>query len=232
MSAEQPSQRPGRRPHWLVWLFALIGLIGILAIIYIAVTIFSLGRPREPARVAGDTPAASLVVRAVTPLTGTNFVWIDIGRPAGGSGSFSSSGRDDDRRNILLLDKMSGATRRLLPDNSRRIAQIHFLPAVADVVSEATAAATSALEQEGEPPPAYYLLTVEQGGDSDRLDLLVGSLADGRQDYVMQGVEGVDSVWMQSPTRIGLIVRERLNLYHRIVDIPSLRVVQSRRIAI
>jgi hypothetical protein len=232
MSAEPAAPSPRKRPHWLVWLFALVGLLGILAIIFIAVTIFSVVRPRAPARVAGDTPAASFVVRGVTPLTGTNFVRIDIGRSERGRRSFSSSDGYDDRRNILLLDKTSGATRRLLPDNNRRIEQNHFLPARADVVAESTAEMMSTRAEEEEPPPAYYLLVVERREDSDQLDVLVGSLAGGRQGYVMQNLEGVDSVWMQSPTRIGLIVRERLNLFYRIVDIPSLRVVQSRRIAI
>jgi hypothetical protein len=87
-------------------------------------------------------------------------------------------------------------------------------------------------QQERRPPPAYFALLVAQPARHDRFDLLIGALAGGEQHYVMQNLEGVDSVWMQSPTRIGFIVREQLNLYYRIVDIPTLRVVQSRRIAI
>jgi hypothetical protein len=48
----------------------------------------------------------------------------------------------------------------------------------------------------------------------------------------MQGIDGVDTIWMKSATQIGLIVRERLGLYYRIVDVPSLKVVQSKRIEI
>jgi hypothetical protein len=81
-------------------------------------------------------------------------------------------------------------------------------------------------------PAAYYLLVLEQGRGSDLQQVLVGTLAGGRQGVVMEGIDGVDTVWMQSPTQIGLVVRERLGLYYRIVDIPSLKVVQSRRIVI
>ncbi len=48
----------------------------------------------------------------------------------------------------------------------------------------------------------------------------------------MAGIDGVDLSWMDSPTRIGLIVREKLRLSYRIVDIPSFKVVENRPIAI
>jgi len=65
-----------------------------------------------------------------------------------------------------------------------------------------------------------------------RYEELVGSLAGPAQGFVMQGIDGVDAIWMQSATQIGLLVRERRNLFYRIVDIPSRRVVLSRRITI
>ena len=81
-------------------------------------------------------------------------------------------------------------------------------------------------------PAAYYLLEVVREGNRNAEDVLVGRLADGRQSVVMAGIDGIDLTWMDSPTRIGLIVREKLRLYYRIVDVPSLKMVESRPIGI
>jgi hypothetical protein len=233
MSAEPAPARPGIRPHWIVWLLALVGLLGIVALLFIAAAIVGIDGPRQPAKVAGDTPDTSFTVRDAHPLAGTNFIRIEIAAGSGRSGAGSYSGGADDLRNILLLDRASGAVRRLLPDNGRRIAQSFFLPAVADFAPAGDGYRTSDSEEEAPAPPAYFALLVAQPQRSDRFDLMIGALAgDEPRLYVMANLEGVDSVWMDSPTRIGLIVREQLNLYYRIVDIPSRRLVASRRIAI
>jgi hypothetical protein len=235
MSVERGPAPAGSRAHWIVWLFAIVGLLGILAIIVIAATIMGLGGPRQPARVVGETPAASLTIRDAGPLAGTNLIRIDIAAGRGRSPVGSYSGGMDDLRNILLLDRTSGAVRRLLPDNNRRIANSYFLPARADVAavpSDDVLAPREEGHEEPPPPPAYFALLVARPGPDEGFDLMIGTLAGPEQGYAMQGFEGIDSVWMQSPTRIGLIVRERMNLYYRIVDIPTRRVILSRRIAI
>lgn len=233
MSDEPAPGRPTVRAHWIVWLFALFGLAGVAALIFIAAVIFGVGgRAPEPARVAGERSEESFEVRGAQPLTGTSLLRIDIeAASTGPSGSSSYPSGVEDLRNILLLDRRSGDTRRLLPDNSRRIERAYFLPARADFTPGPDAALSEA-EADEEPPPAYYVLLVEQPGRSDRTDVLVGTLASGAQAYVMAGLDGVDSVWMHGPATIGFLVRERLSLHYRIVDIGSLRVVQSRRLAI
>ena len=233
MSADPAPPQPRGRPHWIVWMFALFGLAGVGAVIFIAAVVLSFDGPREPARVAGERPEESFTVRDAEPLRGTNLIRIEIAAETGRRGSGYSSGGMTDLRNILLLDRVSGATRRLLPNNGRRIERSYFLPAQADFAPENHAdLANAGQENEEEPPPAYYVLLVEQPERDDRFDMLVGTLASGEQNYVMAGLDGVDSVWMHGPATIGFVVRERLNLYYRIVDIASLRVVQSRRIAI
>jgi hypothetical protein len=221
--------------HWIVWLFALFGLAGVAALIFIAVVILNVGgRAPEPARIAGERPEESFSVRGAEPLAGTSLIRIDIAAAqSGSSGSSAYSGSGvDDLRNILLLDRTSGAARRLLPDNRRRIERAYFLPARADFAPEPDAAVAAVSADEDAPPPAYYVLLVEQPGRRDRIDVLVGTLASGQQAYVMAGLEGVDSVWMHGPATIGFLVREQLSLHYRIVDIGALRVVETRRLAI
>jgi hypothetical protein len=233
MSDEPAPARPGKGPHWVIWLFALVGLLGVVAIIFLAATIFRVEGPRRSAEGAGEPQAVNVAVRDVRRLEGSNLLLITIAAPGGRSSFGSYSGGGDDVRNILLLHPTSGAVLRLLPDNNRRIAGSWFLPAQADFEPRsAMGEAGSDPEQTPPPPPAYFALLVARPDHRDGFDLLIGTLAGGDQGYVMQRLEGVESLWMQSPTRIGLIVNERQNVYFRVVDIPTRRVVQSRRIAI
>lgn len=232
----EPSKRPRLlRAHWIVWLFAAVGLAGILCLIFLTVMIIGLDRPREAAKVADQKSQTVFVVGGPEDLAGTNLMHLAVSASTG-RGSGYSGGRDD-QRNVLLIDKMSGASRRILPDNAHRIVSEHFLPAKAEVPDKPRDDGSDAALM-GKPAPsktapiAYYMLVLEQGKGSELQQILVGTLAGGRQGVVMEGLDGVDNVWMQGPTQIGLLVRERLGLYYRVVDIPSLKVVQSRRIVI
>jgi hypothetical protein len=228
MSAEPESSPRSRRR--LAWPLVTLGLIALAVILFILISPLRDRQGRDAGAVAGGTPEARLRVTQARPLGGTNLVEIDIGTGDYGRGSFGSSGDRLEQRNILLLDRTTGAARRLLPDNGRTIEQAWFLPAQADYVTSSTDAGMPA--DEDSPPPAYFVLLVAQADHDRRSDLLVGSLAGPEQRFVMQGIEGVDALWMQSPTRIGLLVRERLNLFYRIIDVPTLRVVQQHQVAI
>jgi len=235
MSAEPTSATQRPRPHWIIWLFAIVGLLGVIAFIMMTVLVSWMTRDRQPAEVVADTSAIRFVVRDAEPIRGTNLVQITIA--TGSQGSPYSSGRGDDQRNILLLDRTSGAIRRLLPDNSRRIARSYFLPAVAEASAGASEDVAMVREAQSDTdtrsaPPAHFALLVAQPDEGDRFDLLIGALADERQSFTMPNLAGVDGVWMHSPTRIALIVREGLTLFYRVVDIPARQVVLSRRISI
>jgi hypothetical protein len=235
LSAEPSPAPPPQRLHWIVWLFAIVGALGIIAFVAFVVLLSALDRHREPAEVVAEASAMRFVVRDAAPIAGTNLVRITIA--VGPEGSPYSSRRGDDERNILLLDRASGAVRRLLPDNSRRIARSYFLPAQAEAApapsGEIYADGGAARDSSSPPsPPAFFALLVARPEQDDRYDLLIGRLSDETQNFTMQGLAGVDGVWMQSPTQMALIVREGLNLFYRIVDIPSRRVVLSRRIAV
>lgn len=233
MSAERepPSRRlpPGQ---WLLWLFATVGLVGLLAVIALVAMLYDSGRGYEPAKVQGAKPETLFVLGNVNELAGTNLIRIDINARDSRRGSSSLSGGGPDTRNILLLDKATGASRKLLADNSRQIEQSRFLPAKAGLVASGDDPLMGEPDAADRPPPAYYVLAVAQGPGGGVRDILVGTLSGGRQAYVMRGVDGIDSIWMHSPAQVGFLVRERLGLYYRIVDIPSLKVVTSRRVAI
>jgi hypothetical protein len=232
LSADESPPRAARRTHWLVWAFALFGALGLLAMIFLAFAVNDLGRPYQPAKVAGDAPETVFTLRNVHELTGTSLLQIDIAVSESNRGSSPySGGRAEDTRNILLLDKATGASRKLLPDNNRRIDETRYLSAEGGVYDTDGGRLIGASEEQ-KAPLVYYLLSVRQAGDKDVDDVLVGTLSSGKQAYVMRGIDGIDSIWMHSATQIGMIVRDRLSLYYRIVDIPSLKLVQSKRIDI
>jgi hypothetical protein len=233
LSAEQPA---ARRPfaQWLIWLFAVIGALGIVAVIVLAAIVFDLDRPYLPAKVAGAKHETILTIGQPQRLRGTPLLEMNISASDGGMGSGPySGGRSDDVRNILIVDSTNGASRRLLPDNAHHIVQSNFYPAKAQPDDESdTGDRTMGAAQESDAPAAYYVIQLRRESDAEREDVLIGTLATGKQGAAMRGIDGVDRCWMLSPTRMGFLVRQQLRLYYRVVNIPSLKVVQSRPIAI
>lgn len=216
------------RTHWLIWIFAAFGMLGVIALILIAATIFGFSPRYEPARVADKAGKPTFVVGGVAPLAGTNLIQMRISASEGGGGSYSY--RADDTRNILILDRLSGESWRILPNNDRRIDDTHFFPV--DVNS-----ANVSLDADTDPAgnkdhSDYYVLTIDRAENSRVKDVLVGTLATRKQAVVMQSIDGIDEMWMQTPSRIGMIVRDRSALYYRIIDIPTLKQVSSVRIAV
>jgi hypothetical protein len=230
MTEQETGASPqGSGARWLVWGFAAIGVLAALAIIWLVVMLNSNGFRREPAVVAARAPGETFEVGAVEQLAGTNLVSIDIrlSERAYGSGSIKSSGQQN-LRNVLLLDRTTGESRRLLPDNRQSIASISFLPAEAQDSVSAVGEGTRRVV-----PPAYYLMAlVVKRGDDQTISLLAGSLAGPEQQTVMQGLEGVERKWMIDSRRLGLIVREGKALYFRVIDMVDRKVLQSRKIDI
>jgi hypothetical protein len=141
MSADPLAAEPGSSPesplrprllrgHWLVWLFAAVGLLGILCLIALTAMIVAFDRPpRDTARVADEKKEAVFAVGAPEDLPGTSLIHLAVNGGGGGrGGSGPYSGNRDDQRNVLLIDKMTGASRRILPDNQHRILSERFLP--------------------------------------------------------------------------------------------------------
>jgi hypothetical protein len=224
----------------VVWGFAALGLLAAGAVILIAVNLLAWqSRMRqEPAAVQAKAADEVFAVAAVNGLEGAGIDEIVIATQSsirGGSMDYASSGGGGrpDTRNVVLLDKATGTNRRLLPDNSRQIVSRTYLPALA-TVEEAGDADEMEVMTDGnrvKPPRAYFVLRVK-AGDGKSEDLLVGDLKTGRQAFVLTGVDGVDRIWMQSPTRVGLLMRQGRQLLFRAIEIPELKVVAARPVEI
>ncbi len=246
MSDSPPAEaaRPGRPLFGgqfgalVIGALAMIGAIVGLVAIVMAVAMFYDGRRHREAPAQVEAKAANEVfaVSEVTPLRGLNLTEIviatenSIGR---GGGSYSV-GEPADERNVILLDKASGASRKLLPDNSRRIIERQYLAgAIGDdaaVKADTYEVDGAAAQKKPEPPFAYYLFRVRAQGGKE--DVLVGDLATGRQAFLLTGIDGVDKVWMQSPTRVALLMRQGRKLQYRAIEIPALKVVVARPVEI
>jgi hypothetical protein len=224
--------------RWLLWLFAAIGLAAALAVIFLAITVARMGSGRrdEPAPIEARNPQERFAVADVEAIPGTDLAQIVIATEASissGGGSYSSGGGRTDERNLLLLDKATGGTRKLLPDNGRRIVARYMLPAVAGA-SKGDGGWYSMTGPDGKdvtPPVAYYLLRVRTDDDRSE-DVLLGNIASGRQDFVLKGIDGVDRIWMQTPTRVAILMRQKRKLHYRAFEMPELKLVVARPIEI
>lgn len=236
MSAEPAPPARGGAGQWVVWLFAIVGLVGVLAFIWLVVAVGSFGGGgAEPARVetAQGAEKQALALRYPQDLKGTNLLRMDVVASESGGGSGSYSGREDDVRNILLIDKSSGASRQLLATNEHRIADaVYFAPRAGTDPTNHSDPSPAGQTETAAAAPAYYLIVVEQLPRSGLQDVIVGTLDGARQATVMRGVDGVDRSWMHSDSRIALLVREKRRLHFRIVDVPTLKVVASRAVEI
>ena len=217
----------------------VLATIGGLALIVLLLMVLSSGRggSRDEARVAAKRADTEVQFTLIQPqaLSGTSLLRMDIAAfQSRDRGGYSGSGDGPDIRNVLLVDKASGASWKLLPGESRRIGKTHLLPAKPDQ-TEATDNSGSGVQETRREvsPPAYFLIELRRDAtERGPVDIVVGTLAGDRRAMVMRNIDGVDEVWMHSPTQIGVVVREGLALYYRLVDVPTLKVVLSRKIEI
>lgn len=226
----------GKGMRWLVWLFAAFGICGVLAIIFVAVTIFQMSHrwPDEPAPIVAKGASERFAVAGVEDVPGTDLAQIVIATEdsiSAGRSSYSSAGPVNER-NLLLLDKSGGASRKLLAGNDRRIVARYLLPAMVGTWQrdDGRYVVNDADGKEVIPPAAYYLLRVRTGEGVE--DVLLGDLKTGRQDFVLKGIDGVDRIWMQTPTRLALLMRHGRKLQYRAFEVPELKLVATRAIEI
>jgi hypothetical protein len=213
----------------LVGALAVVGAgIVILAVVLVGGVMLTRGHGNAdaPAQVEAKAAKEVFAVAAVNPLHGTNAQEIVIATDSsirrGDAGSYSGGGAPDER-NVILLDKTSGVSRKLLPDNGRRIVSRDYLPAMAGAGEEGV--------DTQKAPLGYYVFRV-RAADGARQDVLVGDLATGRQAYLLAGIDGIDKAWMQSPTRLALLMRQGRKLQYRAIEIPDLKVVVARPVEI
>ena len=211
----------------------MVGFLAIVSVVLIGFNYWQSTDFHRPAEVAGAAPEVKLTLSGAEEIHGTNLISINVAVSNDGGESSPYSGGGPDIRNVLLIDRLSGASRKLLPDNDRRIHETHYFSAEPDRVDSDVNRTASGRDGDPQSPPyEYYALLVKAPKRGGPMDLLVGELRSGKQAWVMRGLDGVDAMWTHSPTQLGFLVRENLILYHRIVDIPTLKVVQSKRIAV
>jgi hypothetical protein len=229
---------PPKLGRWLTWLFAGVGVLGVLAFVAVVALMLSFsmfGGRGDLRRLAAKSEAAPLSVQNIQEVQGTNFLWIELGY--GGQGNpYAVSGRGRELRNAVLLDRMTGTSRRLLTGNDRNIVESWTFPARAESAAAKDDPNTEteidgAEKKKPQPPSAYYALAVRQA-KGEAQDLLVGEIATGRQAFVISGIDGVDRIWMLSPTQVAVLLREKMQLQYRVIDIPTLKTVTSRPVDI
>jgi hypothetical protein len=217
---------PKKRAGWLVWLLAVVGFLAAFALIAL-VTFFLTSSPKpELVQLADKTGKPAFVLGGVEKLAGTDLVQLRVSMSHGKKGPYSYS--EDEIRNIVLLNTASGESWKILPDNGRRIDQIAFLP-------NRGISAPAPVDSEDQAPWArteVYVLTIDRPGNDRRKDVLVGDLATRKQAFVMRSIDGIEHMWMQNASQIGMIVREKQKLTYRVLDVPALRVISSTSIDI
>lgn len=226
----------------LVWGFAALGILAALAVIFLAIEFASFDAGRndpEPINNAGDGPA--LIVSSVRPITGTPYSEIAIGadgQRTGGSGSSGPGYGEPILRNIVLIDRRDGRSRRLVDGNDRIVRERFYLPAVTDYRAPRNGEAYSPdidrdpLSEDTDPAPAAYYVIRLRHQQNDAEDVLFGVLESGEQRFVLRDIAGVEAIWMQSENVIALIVRKNNMLRYVGVDMTDLRMVADRPIAL
>lgn len=238
--AQETTARRGWAGRVVIWMFAGVGLLAAIAVIWLALMVGGVGgwdgnRRDAPVTVKGQNIPFS--VQDVRDVRGTGLVQLAIGIPGHVSPASSSGRYKFDHRNLILLDKETGVSRKLLPDNNRSIMEFRFLPAVA-AVDGAQRRGEEYFEEDPDeqggkkvPPAAYYVLAVAQA-DRTKQDVLVGNIAGGRQAYLLKNIDGIDRMWMLTPTRLAMVVREGMAVHYKVIDVPTLKLVLTRPVEI
>ena len=179
--------------------------------------------PPPPAEVENPSPLAVLQQRG---LDGTPLVALFVGyreEESQGTSLFRTTNQPG-VRDLILLDTATGASRRLLPSDDRRIMQAQFL---------ATGADTAKARKSDEPRPAvWYALTVQpnDAAEDDPVDLVVGRLEDGAQATVMTSLTRVISLSSRDGRTVAALVRIGDRLFYRLIDMEALAVTASSEV--
>ena len=127
--------------------------------------------PPVPENVERDRAGNALTITSVGSIANTRWLYASYGVPGGGK--FSSYGKPSRQRNAFLIDRETGETLQLLPDNEGFVHETWFIRAVAgELRSRENYGEGSKRTSE---PPAFVMLETERVTDetSERM-LLVG----------------------------------------------------------
>lgn len=221
-----------------MWPFAILGVLAAIALIWLMAILLDIGPGRDEQPVMAKTGAERrFVVGQIAPLDGTPLIAIEIAA-ADDSGAISSKGYGSDLRNVLLLDRSNGRSRRLLPDNARQIRGLRYLPngsgnALAmDGVSVVEEAGDDTARAKRKPARFVVFEMSDPAHREKGVDLMVSAIAAGDATAVLTGIDGIDHIEMLDDDHASLIVREKGQLRFRVLDLPARRVTEDHSIDI
>ena len=150
-------------------------------------------------------------------VAGTPYLAITVGaKRTDGSYGMSKSvrSRDDDDRNLLLLDLRDGTSRYVLPNNARRLVQWHVL---------------SSDGADGKTVGRAYVALVGDSG-STKYDILIGNFATGSQVWAMRGVSAMDVPDMVDEATLGFIAWDGTKPSYHLYGVGDLKESAARPI--
>jgi hypothetical protein len=219
------------RPWWLTPLATLgaLGLAGFVLILVLIIWNMAENEPQRPAIVQARAAREVFTVGNVGRLPGSRLIRLDVSAGEGEVDGYSSYSAQD-QRNIVLLDPATGRSRRLLPDNSRRIIEHEFHSAEPERPNSGAERSSGEITSTAAPPAYYHLILAHRDGRSR--DLVVGRLSDGARRLILPSLDGVDSIWTQDATHLGIVAREGRRLTFRLINVRAMVVSPPKMIAI
>jgi hypothetical protein len=212
-------------------LFTVVGIAVLGLLIMVGISMLSGMSSHDdyeaPVQVDGNKTAGLVPsFQGLEQINGTDIATITVSVPNdyGGNGvSISSKGSyADNKRNILFVNLTDGASRYLLPDNSRLLAQWHVLP---DAKAEAPKA-----------EPIYVgQVMVKQDSQSTAnktFDVLIGRFRDGQQKWLLEGVRSLDGVTMLDDGDVTFLYSTGKDFIFARVDGKSLEVEARKTVPV
>jgi len=237
---DQPVALKNSGIRFITLLFAGLGLLTAAAIIFLAVTILSVSTRQRPAEeVKAQKGTETFRVESVESVQGQDLFAIIVAaaNQDGGSISYTKSTRSIHQRNIILMNRSTGATRRIFPNNQHRMLGYRFLPSGEGATNFDDTSVTvvdhdSDYRSQKNAVALFYAVQISDVNEHDGLpptrSLLIGTIATAKQGIVLSGVDGIEQMWMAKPNQLGLLVREKMRLIYHIIDIPTLKIVATR----
>lgn len=119
---------------------------------------------------------------------------------------FLSKGKRPVYRNIVLIDRETGDSASLLPDNSRNVEELYFVPAQEGPL-EAWGGYRSERDRPLPSPPVYFAVqSSSMNGDVERNELAIGTIADLKAKTVLTGFAKIQRYAMLDGNRLSLII--------------------------
>ena len=150
-----------------------------------------------------SAPAA--IVSGVSPIAGTNWLLATVGGPRDRKGtSMSSADHRAPVTNVLIIDKATGASVSLLPNERNLVRGHRIIWPVAGVVD---GTAPDVVDGFGVPAPTYFTLDAELRGAGPRgRRLLIGGLDDFASSLVARGYVAIHHMEMLDATRLSILL--------------------------